>query len=119
MEFGLGGSLAVLTAFMAAVSSVAGFSAKGLGALAPLCHAFLKGDASNDLCINGGAGEERVTTGKNIWDFAVAMDASALALLEPRSIEIVSLKADFQKCWGLLDRGVLQWMWEGTWIRTT
>jgi hypothetical protein len=95
----------------------------------PFCYAFLKGDASigHDLYINCGAGKERITTGKDVWDFAVATDASALALwrqrgtqqlfrlgekgLRPSSvgprmeIEVVSLDPHFHRRWSGLGDG--------------
>jgi len=82
-----------------------------------LCYAFLKGDVNthSDLYVTCGGKRERITKNQDIWDFAVAGDGSALALLRHRGtekgfgsngmaiaiphreIEVVSLKPDFQR----------------------
>jgi len=84
-----------------------------------LCCAFLKGNAyqASDLYVACEGKNERITKVGDIWDFAVAADGSALALRRQRGtetgsdvddrpidiphfeIEVVSLKADFQRRW--------------------
>lgn len=88
----------------------------------PLCYAFLKGDnlyAKADLYLKCGGKPERITTEKDIRDFAVAADGSALALSRqtgteksdegddiPRvEIELVSLNQDFRSHWCPRDEG--------------